>query len=140
MAGRDKPKLGSRASGDTSKGGISGSGTLGAGEWISAFAVTRGLAPFVMAFGTELGKRLGGSVADWASRIGVRRKPGSGAEALLRVDTGGGGVTVFEVADDMSDDAKLALLDLDVTAKGVHGYRLRWNNVEGRWQPIDVAF
>jgi hypothetical protein len=68
-----------------------------------------------MAFGTELGKRLGGSVADWTSRIGVRRKPDSGAEADLRVDTGGG-VTIFEVADDMSDDAKPALLDLDATA------------------------
>jgi hypothetical protein len=93
--------------------------------------------PFLTAYCTELGKRFGGSTADWISKIGIRRR-----RSQIRVPVKGA-VTVFEIPNDMPDpehmpdEAKLALIDLDLMAEGVRGQRLRWDAKAGQWVVAD---
>lgn len=39
------------------------------------------------------------------------------------------------VTDDLPDEARLALLDLDVTAPELRGKLLRWDEAAGEWRP-----
>jgi hypothetical protein len=128
---------------------------------LATAAVT--LSPMVTAFSTELGKRLGGSAADWLKKIRLRprtrlrlyrcplclqMKEGSrppmchgipmelvrGNPSVLEVKTDGR-TTVFEVSDDMPDEAKLGLIDIDLTKPEIRGHRLRWDG--SQWQATD---
>lgn len=92
------------------------------------------LKPLVEAFCTELGKRLGGTTADWAARVRLHRKRGDSAEADLVVGVTGA-ATVVELDESLPDEARLALLDLDPTAEALQGQRLRWNAEAGAWMP-----
>jgi hypothetical protein len=91
--------------------------------------------PFVTAFCTELGKRFGGTVAHWASRVHLRPKRGDPAtgELVVMVDKT---VTVLELKEDLPDEARLALLDLDVTT--LLGHRLTWSAEVEKWVPADL--
>src|ERR1700692_4509577 len=82
--------------------------------------------PFVTAFCTELGKRFGGTVADWTSRVHLRRKGGESTKADLIVEVDDE-VTVLELQDDLPDEARLALLELDLKQQAVRGRRLTWS-------------
>ncbi len=93
---------------------------------VAAAAGTVG--PFVTACCTELGKRFGGTVADWTSR--VRRN----ADIPVEVD---GVVTVLQIEENLPDEARLTLLDLDFNDPVVRGCRLRWNTEAQAWVPID---
>jgi hypothetical protein len=84
------------------------------------------LGPLVTAFCTELGKRLGGNAADWASRVRLIRKEKNSNKAVLLVHSGPT-TTVIEVNEDLPDEARLALLDLDIENDANRGQRLRWN-------------
>jgi hypothetical protein len=53
------------------------------------------LGPFVTAFCTELGKRLGGTTADWASKVYRRTKRGK-TELFVRVDDVGAALVLEE--------------------------------------------
>jgi hypothetical protein len=99
---------------------------------LEAGIVAGTLGPFVTAFCTELGKRFGGTVADWVSHMRIRPKPGesTGDELVVEVDDS---VTVIEFNDDLPDEAKLLLLDLDVEAEGIRGNRLTWNAAARVW-------
>ena len=46
---------------------------------------------------------------------------------------------MIEVNEDLPDEARLALLDLDVESDVIRGQRLRWNVQVGAWLPKDKA-
>ncbi len=90
---------------------------------------------FLRAYCEELGKRFGGSTADWLSKLRVRRHRMKSKAARLEVPVNGV-TTYFEIADDgLPDEAKLALIDLDLTAEGIRGHRLRWDAEAQTWVP-----
>ena len=61
------------------------------------------------------------------------RKKGKATEALVGPDDGSAAVVVL--TSDIPDEARLALLDMDLTAENLPGQLLRWN-AEGRtWRP-----
>jgi hypothetical protein len=86
--------------------------------------------PFVTAFCTELGKRFGGTVAHWATRVHFLPKRGDPAtnELAVMVDRS---VIVLELREDLPDEARLALLDLDFTT--LRGRRLTWSAEVEKW-------
>ena len=101
-------------------------------------AVVAATAIYSKAFLEELGKRSGEGFADLLGRIRnsihVRReaKNGNPEELHIDVETGEGAVWVV-VTEDLPDEARLALLDLDVTVKEFKGRTLRWNATAGAW-------
>jgi hypothetical protein len=108
-----------------------GPGHVPGGPWpLIVTAATAG--PFVTAFCTELGKRFGGSVADWIARV---RRSQAGVTLDIPVD---GDITVVELAEDLPDDARLALIDLDFTNPSVRGHRLRWDAETQSWVTIEA--
>jgi hypothetical protein len=86
--------------------------------------------PFWNAFCTELGKRWGGSAADWASRIRARRKQRGVADIEIPLEDC---ITTVEINSDLPEEARLALFDLDLTAEGVRGHRMRWDPLAKAW-------
>lgn len=91
--------------------------------------------PLVTAFCTELGKRLGGSTADWVERVSLRRRRGSSEKADLVISLDK--VTVVEIGEHLSDEARLALLDLNIESDDLCGHRLSWNEQAEAWLPVD---
>jgi len=67
--------------------GVSVSGDM-AGVTVFEVVMAGTLGPLVTAFCTELGKRLGGNVADWASRVRLIHKKKNPDKAVLLVHTG----------------------------------------------------
>ena len=94
------------------------------------------LGPLVTAFCTELGKRLGGNVVDWASRMRLRYKRDDPTKALLQIGEGRRAITI-ELDERLSDDAKLAMFELDVESEVLRGHRLRWDRQSGAWLPVN---
>jgi hypothetical protein len=92
------------------------------------------LQPLVQAFCAEIGKRLSGTATDWASRVRLRRKRGDALDADLVIEVAGA-ATVVELEENLPDEARLALLDLDPAAPEYQGRRLRWNPEAGAWMP-----
>jgi hypothetical protein len=84
-----------------------------------------------------LGKRLGGTVADWISRAHLRRKVSDPAKADLSVEVDET-VIVLELDEGLPDEARIALLDLDIDTQAVRGRRLTWNAELGAWVPTDA--
>ena len=91
---------------------------------IAEVVVAGGFLTFMRGYIDELGKRAGDSTADWLKRIRLRWTPKG--KAVLEVPVNGV-ETTFEVDDDMSDEAKLALIDLDLTSDDVRGHKLKWD-------------
>lgn len=90
------------------------------------------LGPFITAFCTEMGKRFGGTVSDWAERVHLRRKRNAldTTELVIVADNA---VTTIELAESLPDGAMRALLDLDI--KTFRGHRLVWNAEAKAWIP-----
>ena len=47
----------------------------------------------------------------------------------------GAAVTSLEITDALTDEAKLALLDIDIRNKTIRGKSLRWDNQAKAWVP-----
>jgi hypothetical protein len=92
------------------------------------------LAPLMAAFATEIGKRLGGTTADWLERMKAVRYRRLHKRGMLWVETPR--PTGFEITEGMSDEAKLALIDTDLSDPAIQGRVLRWNAEAGAWQAI----
>lgn len=101
------------------------------GATTDALILAAMIAPYTKAFLETLGKNnadaLSGAVR---ARIRKRRK----ARELL-VGTGGDAAATLVITSNTPDEARLALLDLDVTAEDLRGKRLSWDAETGRWQP-----
>ena len=65
------------------------------------------------------------------------RKNGTTTEIQISID--GGTSAALVVTGDMPDEARLALLDLDVTADEVRGKLLRWDSSASAWRPADES-
>ncbi|AZP14918.1 hypothetical protein ACIGMX_39115 [Streptomyces aquilus] len=92
--------------------------------------------PFVMAFAAKLGERLGASVSVHLPR---RRRSSRGQEEFVitsgRLPTDGISITI-EVAAELTDEARLALIDLDVRQPELWGHHLRWDEGVKAWLPV----
>ena len=110
---------------------------MGPGATIEMFVAAGALGPFVTAFCAELGKRLGGTTADWVSKVRRRKKLGDASEAelIVRVDDAG---TVLVLEENLPDEARLAFLDLDLKAPMIRGHQLRWSADSQAWVLTDT--
>ena len=99
---------------------------------VFAVVMAATLGPFVTAFAAKLGERLGEKVPlkqlPWWKRWRHRN------ELIIEV-RGGQSITV-ELDSQMSDDARLALIDLDVTRRELWGKYLRWDEAQKAWLPV----
>jgi hypothetical protein len=103
------------------------------GSNVLPIAIAAGtLGPFVTAFCTELGRRFGGTVADWASRVYLRRKHGDDRQAELFVEVDDT-VIVIDLEQGLGFESSAALLELDIDAEDVRGHRLKWNDEARAW-------
>lgn len=107
-------------------------------EGAAALASVKGFGPFLEAFATKLGEALGESTAAAFGRLKPHkwRRPGHATVTAELPDRGE--VTVV-LSPDTPDEARLALLDLDLTAAALRGKTLCWNPGSGMWLPEDAA-
>lgn len=116
-------------------------------DWVGA-AINRGMADhraveeimlfmaasiYSKAFLEALAKRHADGVADLVRER--FRKKGTTTELQIGVDDGS--ATTVIVTGDLPDEARLALLDLDVTAYELRGKLLRWDRATSAWCPAD---
>ena len=85
------------------------------------------------AFVEALARRHADGFADLV-RTRVRRK---GKSDEYRIGVDGDVAAAVVVTDDLPDEARLALLDLDVTADELRGKLLRWDSSDSAWLPAD---
>jgi hypothetical protein len=104
-----------------------------------SLAIAIATAVYTRAFLEALGKRSGDGVADLTKRISIRVKARKGKRDELHVGMEGTEVATIVVTKVLPDEAWLALLDLDVTAKEVKGKTLRWDVTAGAWLPDDAS-
>jgi hypothetical protein len=88
-------------------------------------------ASYLTVFTQTLAKHNAEALVD-AVRTRFRRK---GKTLELLVGTGDDAAAAFIVTGDLSDDAKLAMLDVDVTSDELRGKFLRWNDEAMAWRP-----
>jgi hypothetical protein len=89
------------------------------------------LGPFVTAFAAKLGERFGERVA--LQRLPRWRRWRQRHELIVTVRSRN--VIVIELDSQMGDDARLALIDLDVKRPELWGKRLRWDETTKAWCP-----
>jgi hypothetical protein len=90
---------------------------------------------FGKAYIETLARRAGDGTIDLLKRIRFRRKNVTG-EIHLQVD--GGAAATVVVTEDLPDEARLALLDLDVTAPDLRGKYLSWSRGAAAWLPTEA--
>jgi len=94
------------------------------------------LGPFVNAFCTELGRRFGGSVADWVSRVHAYARERPPGRVDLSVDIGEDVVSTTIDLDAGQEEATAAraarLVSRQVRERG-----LKWDGAAGTWAPPD---
>jgi hypothetical protein len=137
------------ASGDSVKGGSGQDiniGHIGSGNVFIGMAepaTLTAVAIYSKAFLEALGSRTGEGVANLAARLGgfmrrrVRWKGGGGSEFEYLIGPDDGSAAIIVVTEDTPDEARLALLDLDVTAPELRGKELYWDPATGMWRPFE---
>jgi len=93
---------------------------------------------FCSAFVQALGQRAGNSVANLPKRTGdlvrkfvkQRGRPGE-----CHISAGTDAAATVAITADTPDEARLALLDLDVAAEKLRGKVLRWDEEAHAWRP-----
>jgi hypothetical protein len=103
-------------------------------------ALATATAIFSKAFLETLGSRAGDGVANLPRHVGdlVRtwhRRRSGGEEYRIQLD---GSTAAIAVTKATPDEARLALLDLDVTAEELRGKLLRWDTAASAWLPEAV--
>lgn len=119
-------------------------------EGFGAFVGLKVIGPMAEAFAAKLGESLGETALAASRRILLRFKK-ERAETMIKLDamivTATGAVTTVVLPDSLTndsfaavlkdlpltDEALLALIDLDVTADGVRGETLRWDPKTKTW-------
>jgi hypothetical protein len=101
-------------------------------------ALSTAAAIFSKAFLETLGGRAGEGVANLPKHVRdlirtVQRRPGDAAE--FQIGAGREAAATIVVTKDTPDEARLALLDLDVTAEQYRGKTLRWDTDARAWMP-----
>ncbi|MFI2909575.1 hypothetical protein ACG2OD_15170 [Streptomyces sp. PDY-4] len=67
----------------------------------------------------------------------MTRRHGANSRNLEINDPDTGIPTVVVLPEDFTEEAQLALIDLDVTAEEVRGTTLRWNPDTAAWEPVE---
>jgi hypothetical protein len=88
---------------------------------------------FCKAFLEALGKRAGDGLVDLVKTRVVRK----GIPDEYRIGIDDGSAAKIIVTADTPDEARLALLDLDVTADELRGKLLRWDHAASAWRSTD---
>lgn len=113
--------------------GIADSATIEQWQMLIAFVAGNFSAAFVQTLGQRAAdgavKRVGDLV-----QTHVRRK-GKPDETRIGVDDGS--AATIGITEDTPDEARLALLDLDVTADELRGKLLHWDSSASAWRPAD---
>lgn len=102
-------------------------------ELAVGFVVVKFLGPFAEAFATKLGERLGESAARAIGRLRLLWNHADNRRDLDVVLPEGTRATLV-LPDEFTDEAKLAVIELDVTS--VRGAELHWDPVTGRWRRV----
>lgn len=103
-------------------------------ELVAAAAVLKVLGTFGDAYLSRMGQMLAESTPAILRRIRLRRYPVHGTGRLLiRTDRS---TIMFEFDGDLSDDAKLALIDIDITDDRLQDATLRWDAAGGAWHEV----
>ncbi|MFJ4584548.1 hypothetical protein [Streptomyces echinatus] len=102
-------------------------------ELAVGFIALKVLGPFVEAFATKLGEQLGESVGRALGRITLFRW--AGWLRHLGVEVPNSRVwTRLELPEDLTEEARLAMIDLDPTADEVRGRLLHWDETTKTWR------
>jgi hypothetical protein len=107
---------------------------------LAQVALVFAAANFCSAFLQALGQRAENSMADLPKRAAelmrkhVQRK-GKPDEIHIGLEDDAAATVI--VTADLPDEARLALLDLDVTAPHLRGQELRWDPATGEWLPSE---
>jgi hypothetical protein len=117
---------------------VSGGGwALYVEEIIGGFAALKILGPFTQSYFGKLGERLGDSTADFLSHIKLHRWVIINTYKMERlVITYQAAETTIILPHQMTDQARLALIDLDVTTEEIRGNTLRWDSASETWRPV----
>ncbi len=91
---------------------------------VTQVAAGAGLATFLRGYIEALAARSGDVTFDWLKKPHIRTTSKGKSDVEVRIN---GAITTFEVADDMPDEARLALIDLDLTSEQWRGHRLKWD-------------
>jgi hypothetical protein len=102
-------------------------------ELAVGFIALKILGPFVEAFATKLGEQLGESVGRALGRITLSRRIGTRRQLGVDVPNSRRR-TRLELPEDLTDEARLALIDLDPTADEARGKLLRWDETSKTWK------
>lgn len=106
------------------------------GEIALAFVAAKALIPFLDAYAKAVGKKLGETIGNLLSRLSLDSvvKLTQGRPIVIGTDH----AVAVEFDPNLPDEARLALLDLDVTDPQIQGTVLQWNATAGQWQPPDL--
>jgi len=104
-------------------------------------ALAAAVAIFGKAYLEALGKRAGEGTANLPKKLrdlmrAHVRKKSTPDEIHIGLEGGGAATVVF--TEDLPDEARLALLDLDVTAEELRGKLLCWDPATARWRPSNT--
>ncbi|MCX5535172.1 hypothetical protein OG785_32045 [Streptomyces sp. NBC_00006] len=102
-------------------------------ELAVGFIALKVLGPFIETFATKLGEQLGESVGRALGRITLFRWAGWRRHLGVRVPDSLAWTRV-ELPEDLTEEARLALIDLDPTAEEVRGRLLRWDETTKTWR------
>jgi hypothetical protein len=103
-------------------------------ETVATVLLTATVSPFVMAFAAKLGERLGTDVE--IKRLPWRRQRQGREELVVAPPCARGRTITLEVDSELSEDARLALIELDVSRPELWGHRLRWDKDANAWLPV----
>lgn len=100
------------------------------------FAALKILGPFADAFATRLGEIFAETTAAATQRVILRhRTRRSGTTDKMVVVGPADEQTTILLPADLSDEARLALIDLDMAADAVNGKTLIWDPRSATWRP-----
>ena len=92
------------------------------------------LGNFSAAFVQALGQRAADGAAKRMGDLVQKRLPRKGKPDECRIGVEDGSAATIAITADTPDEARLALLDLDVTAEEVRGKTMRWDNDVMAWR------
>jgi len=95
------------------------------------------LGNFSAAFFQALGQRAADSAAKRVGDLVLRLVRKKGKPDEYQIGARDGSSAMITITADTPDEARLALLDLDVTADAVRGKLLRWDGSASAWRPDD---
>jgi hypothetical protein len=102
-------------------------------ELAGGFIALKILGPFLEAFAAKLGEQLGESVGRALGRITLFRWVGRLRHLGVAVPDSRVW-TRLELPEDLTEEARLALIDLDPTADDVRGRLLHWDETTQTWR------